>query len=200
MRRLLMAVGVFGLATVGLVQSVAPAEAVQTGTVTITAPMNGATLSGPVAVQVAVGGVTVKPATDGDPAAFHHHVLVDVDPATVVQTGQPLPTGQANIIHTHEPVTLLNNLPPGPHTITVILTKTDHVPLSPSVSARVQFTVAAAGQTPPAASPTPLPAMPRTGTGAGGDGQGIGLGTMLPLVMAATFAAGALLLRRRSRV
>lgn len=201
MRRLLVVVGMVGLVTVGLMQAAVPAEALQTGTIAITAPVNGATVTGPVALQVAVGGVTVRPAADGDPAAFHHHVLVDVDPASVVQAGQPLPTGQANIIHTAEPMTMLNDLAPGPHTVTVILTRTDHVPLTPSVSARVQFTVAAPGQTPPAATPAPAqpPAIPRTGTGTGIGGHNVGLGTIVAAVMAATFAAGALVLRRRSR-
>src|SRR4051794_6083338 len=93
-----------------------PAQAQQTGTIKITAPAAGATVAGPVMLQVTISGVTVKPAAEGDPAAFHYHALVDLDPATVVQPGVPLPTGQANIIHTAANSLEVPNLAPGPHT------------------------------------------------------------------------------------
>lgn len=170
-------------------------HAQQTGTIKITAPAGGASVSAPVTVSVQISGVTVKPAAEGDPNAFHYHLLVDVDPATVVQAGQPLPTGQANIIHTADSSVPLANLAPGQHTVTAVLTKTDHVPLNPSVQDRVQFTVAAAGAQPaPAAGAAP--ATPRTGTGISGRGTGLPLVTA---VVAAVLAGGGLLLVRRRR-
>lgn len=139
----------------------APAQAQQQmGTIKVIAPTEGATVSSPVTLRVDIQGVTVKPAAEGDPNAFHYHALVDVDPATVIQAGQPIPPGQENIIHTHEP-TLTLNLEPGQHTVTVILTRTDHVPLVPNVQDRVTFTVAAPGQ-PPAAQTAPAAMQPAT--------------------------------------
>ena len=148
------------------------AVAQQPPTVRFVAPEPGASLAaGPVAVIVEIGGVQVRPAADGDASAFHHHLLIDVDPASVIQPGQPLPVGQANIIHTADLMTVLPNLAPGPHTITTVLTKTDHVPLSPAVQDQRTFTVLAPGQTPPAPAapapaPAPRPGLPNTGTGA----------------------------------
>ena len=142
-------------------------HAQQTGTIRVVAPANGATVAAPVTLQVEIGGVTVKPAAEGDPQAFHYHALIDVDPATVAQPGQPLPTGQANIIHTADPRLSLPDLAPGQHTVTVILTRTDHVPLSPSIQQRVTFTVAApgaAGAAAPGAAQQQAGA-PRVGTG-----------------------------------
>jgi hypothetical protein len=133
------------------------------GTIRVNQPANASTVNAPVTLQVAISGVTVKPAAEGDPNAFHYHALVDVDPVTVVQAGQPIPTGQANIIHTHEPSLMLPDLAPGQHTVTVILTRTDHVPLMPNVQDRVTFTVAAPGAAQPAmpaAQPTAAAAQP----------------------------------------
>lgn len=134
------------------------AQAQQPGSIRITAPANGSTVAAPVNLSVAITGVTVKPASAGDPDAFHYHIFIDVDPATVVQPGQPIPTGRADIIHTADLTVPLSNLTPGAHTVWVVLTRTDHVPLSPSVQDRVQFTVAAAGQAAPGGAP-------RVGTG-----------------------------------
>jgi hypothetical protein len=192
MRRLVPGVAALALAAASALM-VGPLRAQQAGTIAITAPANNATINAPVSINVDIGGVTVKPAAEGDPNAFHYHIFVDVDPATVVQAGQPIPTGQANIIHTADKTVSIPNLGPGAHTITVVLTKTDHVPLSPSVQSRVQFTVAGAQ-----AQPTGTPgaaAPPRTGTGTGSGGAGGPLATLalaLPLL-----GAGVWVLRRR---
>jgi len=134
------------------------AEAQGQPTIKIVSPAAGATVTAPVTLQVMITGATVKPAAEGDPQAFHYHALVDVDRATVVQAGQPIPTGQASIIHTADTSLALPNLAPGQHTVTVILTRTDHVPLNPTVEDKVTFTVAAAGAAQPTAQATPAPA------------------------------------------
>ncbi len=165
------------------------AQAQQSGSIDITAPNDGATVSGPVMLNVNIQGVTVKPAAEGDPQAFHYHALVDVDPTTILQPGQPIPTGQGNIIHTADPALALNDLAPGQHSVVVVLTRTDHVPLSPNVQDRVSFTVAAPGtggaQAPPAQSggaQSPV-AVPRVGTGGGLTADGA---VTLPLLLALT--------------
>ena len=171
-----------------------------TGSIRIVAPAANATVSGPVSLTVDIQGVTVKPAADGDPAAFHYHALVDVDPATVIQPGQPLPTGQANIIHTADRTITIPDLAPGPHTIVVILTRTDHVPLTPAVQDRVTFTLAAvpAGQTAPAG--TGAAAAPRVGTGGGLDADNrASLLVLLTAAAAVALGTGGLLLRARHR-
>lgn len=127
----------------------------QPGAIKITAPTNGATITGAFTLRVDISASPVKAAGEGDPQAFHYHALIDVDPATVVQPGQPLPTGQANIIHTADTALPIAALPPGQHTITVVLTRTDHVPLTPAVMDRVTFTVAGAA---PATAPSTAPA------------------------------------------
>jgi hypothetical protein len=176
----------------------AGARAQQAGTIRITAPAGGATVSGPIQLSVDIQGVTVKPAAEGDPNAFHYHALVDVDPTTVLQPGQPIPTGQANIIHTADRTISIPDLAPGQHTIVVVLTRTDHVPLSPTVQDRVTFTVAAAPGAPAPAGQTPV-AAPRVGTGGGIDADTPASAVVLLGLLAAMLAVGAggLLLRAR---
>ena len=183
MRRSATALAVVLLAGAAVFVRVAAAQ--PSVSLKIMSPTDGATVSGPVTLQVEINGGTVKPAEQGDPQAFHYHVLVDVDPATVIQAGQPIPTGQANIIHTADLRLALANLSPGQHTVTVILTRTDHVPLSPGIEDRVRFTVAAAAPAQAQASPAaaaaqqptqaaqPVPvAIARTGRGGPGPADG----------------------------
>ena len=164
MRRSLWLASVAALLGAALIAGTAQAQGPGAGTIRITNPANNGTVNGPVTLQVEIGGVTVRAAAEGDPAAYHYHALVDVDPASVIQAGQPLPTGQENIIHTADRGLPLTNLAPGQHTVTVILTRTDHVPLTPPVQDRVAFTIGSG--TPPAAAQSAAPvAAPRTGSG-----------------------------------
>jgi hypothetical protein len=194
MRRLIPAAAAL-VVVVGAALAAGGVHAQQAGTIAITAPANNATVSSPVSVTVNIQGVTVKPAAEGDPNAYHYHLFIDVDPATVVQTGQPIVTGQANIIHTADLTVPIPNLAPGPHTVTAVLTKTDHVPLSPSVQSRVQFTVAgaAAGG---AAGGAGQAATPRTGAGATADSIGVPMAALPAALLA--LGLGVWALRRRS--
>src|SRR5581483_329194 len=96
-------------------------------------------IAGPVTVRLDVTGVNLKSPVEQDPTARHIHYFLDVDPATVLVPGQPIPTGQANIIHTANPSFTFLDLPPGKHTVYAVITGNDHVPLSPSVQAKVNF-------------------------------------------------------------
>ena len=175
---------VLGVLLGGTVLLGATAQAQQPGTIEITAPGDGATVSGPVMLNVNIDGVTVKPAAEGDPQAFHYHALVDVDPTTILQPGQPIPTGQGNIIHTADEALALNDLAPGEHSVVVVLTRTDHVPLSPNVQDRVSFTVAPAATGGPQAGGAQSPvAMPRVGAGGTLTADG---GLTLPMLLALT--------------
>ena len=134
-----------------------PAVSAQTPpTVTITAPANGATVANPVSVTVTSSGATIKPVTAGDASAAHFHYFIDRNPATVLQPGQPIPTGQPDIIHSPATTQPLPNLAAGQHTVWVVLAHNDHTPFSPNVQAQVTFTVGASAAG--AAAPAGLPA------------------------------------------
>ena len=135
----------------------APVSAQAVPTVHITAPANGATVNNPVTVAVQSSGAVIKPATDNDPNAAHYHYFIDRNPSTVLQPGQPIPTGQPDIIHTDSASQQLPALSPGQHTVWVVLAHTDHTPYNPNVQDQVTFTVAGAGQAAAAGAAEPAP-------------------------------------------
>jgi len=143
-----------------LVQS--PAARAQGGpTVKVTAPTNGANLTNPVTITVVTSGALIKAATDNDPNAAHLHYFVDRDPATVVKQGQPIPTGQPDIIHTPDTSEQMPTLSPGQHTVWVVLAHTDHTPYNPNVQDQVSFSVGGGV----VAQASPQPQIPVTGRG-----------------------------------
>ena len=85
----------------------------QTGpSVRISGPANGSTVSAPVPVRVEVQNANLKAADLGDQASQHLHFFIDIDPSTVTQAGQPIPTGRENIVHSADTAQTLN-LPAG---------------------------------------------------------------------------------------
>ena len=181
------------VATAGFTQP--RAEAQQAGSIKIMSPSGGSTVQGDsVDLTVDIQGVPVKAAAEGDPAAYHYHALVDVDPSSVLQAGQPIITGQANVIHTADRTLKVTGLAPGPHSITVVLTRTDHVPLTPNVQDRIAFVIAGAGQ--PAAGGGSVPSgLPRTGVGSAAPAPVTAAAAGLALFL----AAGGLVLVRRAK-
>lgn len=127
-------------------------------TLAITAPANGATVANPVTISVDVTGVTIKAASANDPNSSHLHYFIDKDPAGIVKQGQPIPTGDPNIIHSGSLAQQLPTLSPGQHHVWVVLGHLDHTPYSPNVQAEVTFTVSGAAGTPAAggAAGTPV--------------------------------------------
>jgi serine/threonine-protein kinase len=124
-------------------QSVRGAPAAPAGAISlkVTSPANDATVSGGVVVQVEESGATIKAATDNDPNAAHYHYFVDRDPAGILKPGQPIPTGQPDIIHSASASQPLADLGVGEHHVWVVLAHTDHTPFSPNVQAVVAFKV-----------------------------------------------------------
>jgi serine/threonine-protein kinase len=107
----------------------------------IIAPADGSGIIAPVTVSVEVPGYPIKPPTLGDPSAYHLHYFIDIDPSTLPR-GVPIPTGQGNIIHSAETtITIDSPLSVGEHTIWAVLTKNDHVSLSPPITAKTTFRV-----------------------------------------------------------
>jgi hypothetical protein len=93
-------------------------------------PTDGATLESPVTVRFGLRGMGVAPAGVPTPATGHHHLLVD---AALPDLSQPIPADEH---HRHfgggqTEVTL--DLPPGPHTLQLLLGDQNHVPHDPPV-------------------------------------------------------------------
>src|SRR5206468_12785692 len=67
------------LGILACVPCAAQAQAGKPAKVKITAPANGATVSGAVKVTLQATGVEIVPATDERPGSGHHHLFVDHD-------------------------------------------------------------------------------------------------------------------------
>jgi hypothetical protein len=95
----------------------------------------------PLSIDVAVEGVQIVKA-DGDTtgATGHLHAFVDRDPTRYA--GQPIPAGDAAIIHTAAVPIVVPGLTPGEHTIWIVLGNGGHVAFDPPVMDKLLVTVA----------------------------------------------------------
>lgn len=100
----------------------------------IISPVNGQRLSGAFWCRFGLRNMGVAPAGIATPNTGHHHLLIDAD--------EPLNTEvaiTADKRHVHfgagQTETRLE-LPPGPHTLQLVLGDADHVPFDPPVVSR----------------------------------------------------------------
>ena len=107
----------------------------------IISPKNGETVSSPVTVKFGIKGMTLAPAGTKQENSGHHHLLVDTDaPADL---SQPLPVVPDKIIHFGKAQTETTlTLPPGKHTLQLLLGDQNHIPHNPPVlSKKITITV-----------------------------------------------------------
>lgn len=139
MRTLLIATLLACLTPLALAQERTPAP--PGAEVYIISPKNGATVHGPVLVQFGLKGMGVAPAGVKFDNTGHFHLLIDTDaPADM---GAPLPTSD-KIVHFGKGQTETTlHLPPGKHTLQLLLADQNHVPHNPPViSKKITITVA----------------------------------------------------------
>ena len=132
MRTLLVACfALFALGTAGALDrtpSPAGAEAY------IISPADGARVTSPVRVQFGLKGMGIAPAGIAFENSGHHHLLVDTDPPA--DLSQPLPTSD-KVIHFGKGQTETElKLPPGKHTLQLVLGDQLHVPHNPPVMSK----------------------------------------------------------------
>ena len=103
-------------------------------------PENGATVTSPFTVGFGLRGMGVAPAGIQAEHTGHHHLLIDV--AALPPEGQPLPN-DANHMHFGKGQTETQlTLPPGRHTLQLILGDHLHIPHQPPVvSEKITITV-----------------------------------------------------------
>ena len=133
-------VSAVALGTAGLVPATGTAQGGTRAKVKITAPTNGATVSGAVKVTLQATGVEIVPATVERPGTGHHHLFVDHDLTGLSDT---IPKGVTGILHLGRGQTefVLDSLKPGRHRVIALVADWRHVPLSPPVADTVTFTV-----------------------------------------------------------
>jgi hypothetical protein len=107
----------------------------------IISPKNGATVTSPVTVKFGIKGMTLAPAGTKDPNTGHHHLLIDTDLPADLST--PIPNIPDKVVHFGKAQTETTiTLPPGKHTLQLLLGDANHIPHNPPVvSKKITITV-----------------------------------------------------------
>lgn len=106
----------------------------------IISPVDGAAVSSPVTVVFGLEGMGVAPAGVEKANTGHHHLLIDVP--DVPAAGQPIPADDNHKHFGGGQTQVSVELPPGQHTLQLVLGDQNHVPHEPPViSERITITV-----------------------------------------------------------
>ena len=103
-------------------------------------PVQGAMVSSPVRVVFGLRGMGVSPAGIDMPATGHHHLLINLDELPAMD--RPLPATE-QVVHFGKGQTeTVIELPPGTHTLQLLLGNYLHIPHDPAVlSEQITITV-----------------------------------------------------------
>lgn len=93
-------------------------------------PKDGETVSGPVTVRFGLKGMGVAPAGMQKDATGHHHLLIDAD---LPSLDQPVPTDDHHKHFGAGQTETVITLPPGKHTLQLLLGDFAHTPHEPPV-------------------------------------------------------------------
>ncbi|MGO4570506.1 DUF4399 domain-containing protein [Microvirga sp. 2TAF3] len=127
---------VAGIPAPALAQTPAPADAV----LYIIYPYNGQRIRGGFPVRFGLRNMGVTHAGDTTPNTGHHHLLVDVDEE--VDTAEPIPTDKQHLHFGAGQTETRLDLPPGKHTLRLVLGDADHKPFKPLlISKKITVTV-----------------------------------------------------------
>lgn len=102
----------------------------------IVAPADGATVTNPVTIVFGLEGMGVAPAGTELENTGHHHLLINTDPATV-DMDMSLPATDLIVHFGGGQTQVTKELPPGTHTLRLLLGDAAHVPHDPPVMSEV---------------------------------------------------------------
>src|SRR5262249_36886274 len=89
-------------------------------------PKNGEEVSGPIVVRFGLSGAGVAPAGVNTPKTGHHHLLVDGD--LPKEMGLPFPNDAKHLHFGGGQTETTLTLPPGKHTLQLVLGDDKHIP------------------------------------------------------------------------
>ncbi len=114
---------------------------------------DGATIGPKTTIHFGLHGMNVAPAGVDKPNSGHHHLLIDTD---LPPLDQPIPNDENHLHFGGGQTEVELSLPPGPHTLQLLLGDADHIPHNPPVySDKIHVTVV---ESPPAADAAQAPA------------------------------------------
>jgi hypothetical protein len=111
-------------------QTPAPPDA----TVYIITPRDGQRVRSPITVRFGLRNMGVTRAGDTTPNMGHHHLLVDVTEPLV--ENEPLPTDRRHLHFGAGQTETQLELPPGQHTLQLVLGDAEHKPFKPLVASK----------------------------------------------------------------
>jgi hypothetical protein len=102
----------------------------------IVSPAAGAKVKSPVTVRFGLKGMGIAPAGMAAENTGHHHLLIDTPLPSDLSL--PLPTVEGKVVHFGKGQTETEvTLPPGPHTLQLVLGDATHRPHNPPVVSEV---------------------------------------------------------------
>jgi hypothetical protein len=101
----------------------------------IISPRDSAKLRSPVTVRFGLKHMGVTHAGDTTPNMGHHHLLVDV--TEPIHPTEPIPSNKRYLHFGAGQTETQLDLPPGPHTLQLVLGDANHKPFKPIVASKV---------------------------------------------------------------
>lgn len=98
------------------------------------APADGARLRGPFVVQFGLRGMGVTQAGVTTPNTGHHHILINA--TSPLDPNEPIPADKNHVHFGGGQTETRLDLPPGRHTLQLVLGDANHRPFSPSVASK----------------------------------------------------------------
>jgi hypothetical protein len=98
--------------------------------------------AGAVKVSVNYTGPTLVPGAEAKKLDdYHLHYFLDEDATQFTSGGKSIPAGNPRIVHSAAREVTFDNLSAGQHTITVVMSGNNHVPVTPVLTDSVTFTI-----------------------------------------------------------
>jgi len=93
---------------------------------------DGDTVTSPFKVQFGLSGMGVAPAGVEKPNTGHHHLIIDAT-LSVDELKQPIPSDAKHVHFGGGQTETTVTLPPGPHTLQLVLGDWSHIPFNPPI-------------------------------------------------------------------
>jgi hypothetical protein len=97
-------------------------------------PLDGARIKGPFWCRFGLRNMGVTHAGDTTANMGHHHLLIDVDEA--LDPNEPIASDKKHLHFGAGQTEARIDLPPGPHTLQLVLGDAEHIPFNPPIVSR----------------------------------------------------------------
>ena len=131
-RRSVVLAMMLAVPAIALAQTAAPPNAV----VYIISPKDGDTVTSPFKVQFGLSGMGVAPAGVDKPNTGHHHLIIDAT-LSPDELKEPIASDAKHIHFGGGQTETMVTLPPGRHTLQLVLGDWSHIPFNPPIMSPV---------------------------------------------------------------